>query len=271
MRLEHRFVVPAPVEEAWAAFHDLERVVPCFPGATLTTHEGDEFTGSCKVKLGPVSLQYTGHGTFVDRDAVDHRAVIEAKGKDRRGNGTASVHVTARLTAAGDSSTDVMVESDLIVTGRPAQFGRGLIQEVSDKLLDQFVACLSTRLGAPTTPEPAASPGAAAAAGSAQSTSAQFTSAQATSAQPTSAQPTSAQAESVQAESAPAAASESVSAGWTTGGSSPTGAPRVEHPPPPGFGNLDLGSALIPVLARRARPYIIGAVLALVIRRLIRR
>lgn len=96
MKLEHKFVVPAPVEQTWAAFNDLERVVPCFPGATLTAYEGDDFTGSCKVKLGPVSLQYSGTGTFVERDEAGHHAVIEAKGKDRRGNGTASARRSGR-------------------------------------------------------------------------------------------------------------------------------------------------------------------------------
>ncbi len=132
MRLEHKFVVPAPIEQAWAAFNDLERVVPCFPGATLTSYDGDEFEGSCKVKLGPVSLQYTGNGSFVERDPANHHAVIEAKGKDRRGNGTATARVTAHLTASGPASTEVSVDTDLTVTGRPAQFGRGLIQDVSD-------------------------------------------------------------------------------------------------------------------------------------------
>lgn len=146
MKLEHRFVVPVPVEQAWAAFNDLERVVPCFPGATLTSCDDDAFAGSCKVKLGPVALQYTGTGTFVERDPANHSAVLEAKGKDRRGNGTATARVTAQLTPTGDAATEVTVDTDLIITGRPAQFGRGLIQEVSDKLLDQFVDYLTVQL-----------------------------------------------------------------------------------------------------------------------------
>ena len=118
MRLEHKFVVPAPIEQTWAAFNDLERVVPCFPGATLTSYDGNEFTGSCKVKLGPVSLQYSGNGAFAERDPADHHAVIEAKGKDRRGNGTATARVTTQLTAAGPESTAVTVDTDLTITGR---------------------------------------------------------------------------------------------------------------------------------------------------------
>ncbi|MFI5692961.1 SRPBCC family protein [Kribbella sp. NPDC051586] len=230
MRLEHTFVVPAPIEQTWAAFNDLERVVPCFPGATLTTYEGDEFTGSCKVKLGPVSLQYSGNGTFLERDAADHHAVIEAKGKDRRGNGTATARVTARLTEAGPGSTEVTVDTDLTITGRPAQFGRGLIQDVSNKLLDQFTACLKTKLDTtPTndTPSPHDAP-------SPHDTPATH--------------------------DAPPA-------------STP---PPPEAPPPPASSepvevSLDLGSTILPVLARRAAPYLIGAALALLLRRLLRR
>ncbi|MEV0792184.1 SRPBCC family protein [Kribbella sp. NPDC050459] len=209
MKLEHKFVVPAPVEQTWSAFNDLERVVPCFPGATLESYEGDDFTGSCKVKLGPVSLQYTGTGTFVERDESDHHAVIEAKGKDRRGNGTASAHVTTKLTGTADGSTEVSVDTELTITGRPAQFGRGLIQEVSDKLLDQFTACLKTKLD--TTAE----------------------------AQPEPATETPVQEPSTTPESDAVA--------------------------------LDLGSTLLPALARRAMPYLIGAAVALLLRRLFSR
>jgi carbon monoxide dehydrogenase subunit G len=153
MELHHRFTVAAPIEATWAAFNDLERVAPCFPGAELTSVEGDAFTGACKVKLGPISLLYTGKGTFLERDASTYRAVIEAKGKDKRGNGTAGATVTAQLSADGDS-TSVEVDTDLQITGKPAQFGRGVMQDVSDKLLEQFVGCLQEKL-APAAVEPA--------------------------------------------------------------------------------------------------------------------
>jgi len=146
VELEHRFTVPASVEQTWAAFNDPGMVAPCFPGATLISVDGDEFTGSAKIKLGPIALQYNGTGTYVERDESAHRAVIEAKGKDKRGNGTANATVTAQLTAA-DNGTSVQVTTDLAVTGKPAQFGRGVMQDVSDKLLLQFVACLETKLG----------------------------------------------------------------------------------------------------------------------------
>jgi len=148
VELEHHFTVPATVEETWAAFNDPAQVAPCFPGATLISVNGDEFTGSAKIKLGPIALQYNGVGTYVERDESAYRAVIEAKGKDKRGNGTANATVTAQLRPDGEG-TAVHVTTDLAVTGKPAQFGRGVMQDVSDKLLGQFVACLQTKLGAP--------------------------------------------------------------------------------------------------------------------------
>ena len=154
MELEHDFTVPASVEETWAAFNDPERVAPCFPGATLISVDGDEFTGSAKIKLGPIALQYNGTGRYVERDESAYRAVIEAKGKDKRGNGTANATVTAQLRPDGEG-TAVHVTTDLAVTGKPAQFGRGVMQDVSDKLLGQFVACLQATLGAPEAPEAA--------------------------------------------------------------------------------------------------------------------
>jgi carbon monoxide dehydrogenase subunit G len=155
VELEHHFSVPASVEETWAAFNDPERVAPCFPGATLISVDGDEFTGSAKIKLGPIALQYNGVGTYVERDESAYRAVIEAKGKDKRGNGTANATVTAQFRPDGEG-TAVHVMTDLAVTGKPAQFGRGVMQDVSDKLLGQFVACLQATLGAPeTAPESA--------------------------------------------------------------------------------------------------------------------
>jgi carbon monoxide dehydrogenase subunit G len=147
LELTHQFTVPAPIDDAWAAFNDLERIAPCFPGAALTSYDGEAFEGLCKVKLGPISLQYSGTGRFVSRDEAAHTAVIEAKGKDKRGNGTAAANVTATLIAAGDDATDVTVKTDLNITGKPAQFGRGVMQDVSDKLLGQFASCLETKLG----------------------------------------------------------------------------------------------------------------------------
>lgn len=172
MELEHRFTVPASIGETWVAFNDPERIVPCFPGATLISVDGDAFTGSAKIKLGPIALQYNGVGTYLERDELSYRIVLEAKGKDRRGNGTANVTVTAQLRADGEG-TGVDVTTDLAVTGKPAQFGRGVMQDVSDKLLGQFLACLQTKLGAPEATDVTAATDAAASAtpgGSAQVT-----------------------------------------------------------------------------------------------------
>ena len=146
MDLTHRFSVPAQIDEAWNAFNNLEGLAPCFPGATITSIEGDEFTGSVKIKLGPVALVYTGSGRYVERNDADRRVVIEARGKDKRGNGTATAIVTASFAESGEQ-TDVEVLTDLAITGKPAQFGRGVISDVSDRLLDQFLACVSGRLG----------------------------------------------------------------------------------------------------------------------------
>ncbi|MGW6935101.1 SRPBCC family protein [Lentzea sp. NPDC054927] len=141
MKLTHSFVAPAPAEEVWEALIDPERVAPCLPGATLTSVDGKSFSGEVKVKLGPVQLLYRGTSEFVEIDPVLRRAVMKASGKDVRGNGTASAVVTFQV---GES---VEVETDLAITGRPAQLGRGLISEVSGKLVDQFAECLASTLG----------------------------------------------------------------------------------------------------------------------------
>jgi uncharacterized protein len=163
MELTHRFTVPVPVEEAWAHFNDVSSVAECFPGATVTTSAGDSFSGSVKVKLGPIALVYNGSGTFTEKDETTHRMVVDAKGKDKRGNGTAGALVTLSMSESmagseagpGGGATDVEVLTELAITGKPAQFGRGVMQDVSDKLLGQFVACLEQRLGAPPTDESA--------------------------------------------------------------------------------------------------------------------
>ncbi len=149
MELSHSFTVPASVEQTWQTFMDLQEVGGCFPGATVTEVTDDGFSGTVKVKLGPISLLYAGSGAFVERDDTAHRAVIEAKGKDKRGNGTAGATVKMELFDAGGGSTRAEVATDLSVTGKPAQFGRGIMQDVSDKLLSQFIACIEAQLGAP--------------------------------------------------------------------------------------------------------------------------
>jgi carbon monoxide dehydrogenase subunit G len=145
MRLDHSFTVPVPVESAWQVLLDVPRIAPCMPGATLTGVDGDTFTGTVKVKLGPIALTYQGKGRFVERDEAAHRVVIEASGRDTRSAGTASATVTASLAPEG-GATRVDVATDLTVTGKPAQFGRGMIADVSAKLIGQFADCVAQTL-----------------------------------------------------------------------------------------------------------------------------
>jgi uncharacterized protein len=238
MELAHRFTVPTSVEDTWAHFNDLASVAECFPGAQLTAVEEESFQGSVKVKLGPIALLYNGSGTFVERDEAAHRFVIDAKGKDKRGNGTAGAKVTLTLAPAGES-TEVEVLTDLVITGKPAQFGRGVMQDVSDKLLGQFVACLETRLGGAQAPAeiPAATPVAA---------------------------------------PAPEAGTEAVGA-TAAEDASPPGHVSVSRPAraaPPQDEALDLGTVVLPVLARAYWKPALGALVGLavlvwVIRRLV--
>lgn len=145
MRFEHEFTVPVPVEQAWAVLLDVERVAPCLPGASLDTVEGERFTGRMKVKVGPITVAYRGTAEFEDVDKDTHTLTIKASGKEDRGAGTASATVRARLTPAG-GATAVAVETSFNVTGRPAQFGRGVMAEVGGKLIDRFAANLSDLL-----------------------------------------------------------------------------------------------------------------------------
>src|SRR5215831_11094933 len=163
MRLEQSFDVPVPVARAWGVLLDLEQVAPCMPGATLTGFNGTEFTGLVKVKLGPVSLSYKGNGRFVERDEPGRRVAFIASGQDSRGAGGASARVTAVLHENnGGSTTTVRVVADLDIAGRAAQFGRGMIADVSGKLIKQFAECLAkTIAAAPVGSAAAASPAAA--------------------------------------------------------------------------------------------------------------
>ncbi|WP_138999764.1 SRPBCC family protein [Rhodococcus zopfii] len=164
MQLEHQLSVPAPIDEVWSAVLDPEKVAPCMPGATLTGVDGDTFTGTVKVKIGPVALTYKGTGEFVEKDEAARKVVLLAKAKDSRGNGTVDATITITLTENGEN-TDGIVKTDLAITGKPAQFGRGMISDVGGKIIEQFAACLSKKLGpAVEEPVPAAAPAAPAAA-----------------------------------------------------------------------------------------------------------
>ena len=158
IELDNSFTVPVPPEQAWDVLLDVERIAPCMPGASVTSVEGDEITGQVKVKLGPLSLSYKGTAKFTEKDPATHSLAIEASGKETRGAGTASATVHASLKPADAAGqTTVSIHTSLNVTGRPAQFGRSLLPEVSGKLIDQFAANLaalinSTGTQAETTP-----------------------------------------------------------------------------------------------------------------------
>jgi carbon monoxide dehydrogenase subunit G len=177
VELTNEFSVSVPVDQAWAVLTDLERIAPCMPGAQLQEIEGEEYRGVVKVKVGPITAQYKGAATFQERDDTAHRAVIRAEGRDTRGQGNASATITATLEPEGEG-THVKVLTDLTVSGKVAQFGRGVLVDVSAKLLDQFVAALEADVLAggpaatPPTPTAAPSPGAATLAPTTSATSA---------------------------------------------------------------------------------------------------
>jgi carbon monoxide dehydrogenase subunit G len=242
MDLEHSFTVPVDVDTAWAEFQDIASVAECFPGATVTSAEGESFSGSVKVKLGPIALTYNGSGTFVEKDEVAHRFVVKANGKDRRGNGTAGATVTLTMTPQG-ASTDVKVLTDLAITGKPAQFGRGVMQDVSDKLLGQFVGCLESRLGAGGAAAPAES------------------------AAPAPAAP--AEPASSPAPAAPAAAdapAEQPAADAALGTPPPAATPRPSTPTSArGSGDaLDLGTTVLPVLVKAYWKPVVAALVVII-------
>ncbi|MCX4515101.1 SRPBCC family protein [Streptomyces sp. NBC_01619] len=144
MQLDHSFTVPAGLDDAWKLFQELDRVAPCMPGAVLDTLEGDSFTGRVKVKVGAVQMSYRGEGT-VTRDGSARSMLLDLSGSETRGAGTASATVTATLTAA-PAGTLVRVRTDLDITGRPAQFGRGIMTEVGDRIVQQFATRLEELL-----------------------------------------------------------------------------------------------------------------------------
>lgn len=145
MRIDNEFSVGVPVERAWQALTDLEALAPCMPGAELTGVDGDIHRGKVRVKVGPMVSQFAGTARFVERDESAHHAVISAAGKDMRGGGNASATVDARLRGEG-AGTVVTVSTDLNISGRLAQFGSGMIKEISEKLFAQFVANVETQL-----------------------------------------------------------------------------------------------------------------------------
>src|SRR3954449_5531162 len=151
MQLENEFTVPAPIDEAWAVLLDVERVAPCLPGAAVEPGSGDdgEYNGTMTVKIGPITARYKGTVKVQESDEAARRAVMRAQAKDARGQGTASATITSTMEPAGEG-TKVSVVTDMRVTGPAAQFGRGVMQDVSAKLMTRFADCLAEQLSGGT-------------------------------------------------------------------------------------------------------------------------
>ncbi|HET7247823.1 MAG TPA: SRPBCC family protein, partial [Streptosporangiaceae bacterium] len=151
MELEHSFTIPVPPEQAWPVLLDVERIAPCMPGATVDSVDGDMVKGRIKVKVGPVQLTYAGTARFVERDEQSRSIRLEASGRETRGAGTASATVRSSLEDEG-GQTKVVVLTTMNVTGRPAQFGRGVMAEVSGRIIERFAANLAALLAGGSAP-----------------------------------------------------------------------------------------------------------------------
>ncbi|CAN5866858.1 SRPBCC family protein [soil metagenome] len=149
MELLNEFRVPVPIDKAWEVLTNVERIAPCIPGAQLLSVDGDDFTGVVKVKVGPITVSYQGEASFKEKDAGAHRAVIKANGKETRGQGNAAAVVTLELKDEGDATSCVLT-TDLTISGKAAQFGRGVLADVSSKLIGQFAKRLEADLQADT-------------------------------------------------------------------------------------------------------------------------
>ena len=248
MQLEHQFRVPVPVAQAWDVLLDVERIAPCMPGATVESFDGETIVGRVKVKVGPIQVTYSGTARFTDRDEAARRAVIEASAKEARGSGTATATITAQLQDDGGSATNVTVTTDLAITGKPAQFGRGVMEEVGNKLLGRFADCLADTLGSgdasDSSTEAAAETAPAAAAPAATAPAA--------------------------ADTAPAAAVAAATVGTPTPAARPSPAPTPLRRPVENDAIDLLDTAGLPVL-KRAAPVIIGLVVFFLFWRLVRR
>ncbi|GAC1545844.1 MAG: hypothetical protein NVS3B12_34610 [Acidimicrobiales bacterium] len=266
MELTNEFRVGIPVGEAWAVLTDVERIAPCLPGAQLQEIEGDQYRGVVKVKVGPITAQYKGVATFIEQDAAGHRLVLRAEGRDTRGQGNANATVTATLVDDG-TGTAVKVVTDLTITGKVAQFGRGVLADVSGKLIDQFVANLERDVlsgGAPAARAAASTP--AADAPTPSSATAADPSAPAA---PGSAGP--AAAERAGTTSLSAVATATSSAGPSANGAGSTAAPGIRKINSPEAAPVDLLSAAGSPVVKRMVPLVAGVLALLVVWRILRR
>jgi uncharacterized protein len=263
MELDHSFTVPVPPDQAWDVLLDVERIAPCMPGATVDSVEGDDVAGRLKVKVGPVSLTYKGTAKFTDRDPDNRSVLVEASGKETRGSGTASATVRAALrpqesaesngNGSSGAQTLVTLHTTLNVTGRPAQFGRGVIAEVGSRLIDKFADNLAQQLAGGAPAAAAAGPEAPAGASSSTAPSAPA-SAESASAAPAAAAP------SAPSGARPAEPAErpAASAAPAPAATAPVRPPMRPAPAQDADDHLDLLSIVGPVIAKRLAP-VLGA------------
>jgi uncharacterized protein len=247
-KLLNEFTVNRPIDETWNVLTDVERIAPCMPGAALEEIEGDVFRGVVKVKLGAISTAFKGQANFIERDDAAHRAVLKGEGRDTTGKGNASALITAKLESIDEGTTKCFVETDLHITGKVAQFGRGIMGDVSKKLMNQFATNLNTMLDqqptiAQSEPKPTENPATDAAA------------------EPAPANPSPAETASGNGATAAATSSEAPK----------TGAPSVRKINGPAAAPIELSDVAGSAILKRVLPLVGGLVLLwIVVRRLSR-
>jgi uncharacterized protein len=255
MELDNSFTVPVPPDQAWDVLLDVQRIAPCMPGATVDEVDGDVVNGRIKVKVGPVSLTYRGTAKFTERDPDAHLMVMEASGKETRGAGTASATVRASLAPdASGNGTEVTMHTTMNVTGRPAQFGRGVMVEVGGKLVDQFATNLAQLITGDAAADPAAggTPGAATTATTAATAATPEAAATAAAAE--------AAAGRVDGAGAAAAATTGITGGNGAAATAPatTAVPVIHTAEPAQQDSLNLVKLVGPALLKRIVPVLVG-------------
>jgi carbon monoxide dehydrogenase subunit G len=268
MKITEEFTVSVPVEEAWQVLTDLAGIAPCMPGAQLTGFDGGIYQGKVRIKVGPVISEFGGTARFAEKDDAAHRAVIDARGKDSRGAGNASAMITAGLRADGDR-TVVTVDTDLKISGKVAQFGSGMMKQVSEKLLGQFVDCLESKLAAghlqaadsPAAGEPSSSPSEAEAPAPSASANASALSASANASAPSASADGSAPSAPVEA-AAPSAPVEAAAPAAAQASPRPSAAAPIRAEQPAALDLMQLAGGSI---AKRLVPALAGIVVIVVI------
>jgi carbon monoxide dehydrogenase subunit G len=284
MQLEHEFHVPVPIAQAWDVLLDVERIAPCMPGASVESFDGENVEGKVKVKVGPIQVTYAGTARFHDKDVDNHRIVIDAKGKEARGSGTAAATIHTQLYDEGGEATRVTVTTDLAITGKPAQFGRGVMVEVGNKLIGRFADCLAEEISAGEHPEASVEAAGGAAADTAAADTAVVDPGGSAdgAAAGAPAGSTATGGESVSAVAAPDAPVDEPAAQVAAATASPqpqaTPAPPptprvapVPRPPRPENAPLDLLDAAGPAVAKRLVPLVVGLLVLLYVWRRARR